>query len=79
MVLCTDGLVEVRRDVVGGSRRWPGRRAAPAGWPCGPCFDDVLAGSAGEDPLSDDTLVLALRWRPGPEAADPDAPGQPSG
>jgi serine phosphatase RsbU (regulator of sigma subunit)/anti-sigma regulatory factor (Ser/Thr protein kinase) len=74
VLLYTDGLVEVRRDIVQGLAVLAREAGRARGRAVGPFLDAVLTGTAGDDPLSDDTLVLALRWRP----PRPDAPPQAS-
>lgn len=62
VLLYTDGLVEIRRDIVEGLETLAGAADAAGGLPVGDFLDAVLAGASRGDPIADDTLLLALRW-----------------
>lgn len=69
LLLYTDGLVEIRRDVVEGLDTLARVADDARGLDVGPFLDAVLAGAAHGDPIGDDTLLLALR-RGGPGSPD---------
>lgn len=64
VLLYTDGLVEVRRDMIEGLETLAVVADRARDLELGAFLDAVLAGCAQDDPLRDDTLLLALRWSP---------------
>jgi len=89
VLLYTDGLIEVRKDVVEGLDTLLRAATAWAGSPTGQLLDGLLLDAAQGAAFNDDTLLLSLSWRPrdggGPTAgrgtrrsSAPDAPGQRS-
>ncbi len=61
ILLYTDGLIEIRRDVVEGLATLAEAAAAARALPLRQLLDDVLAACSQGDPLGDDTLLLAAR------------------
>jgi len=69
VLLYTDGLVELRRDILEGMESLRSAAEAARGLEMEEFLDAVLSGVRRGDPLGDDTLLLALRWAPGPGSA----------
>lgn len=64
VLLYTDGIVEVRRDIVEGLQTLAAAAGRARPLPLPALLDAVLAGAAAGDALDDDTLLLGLRWEP---------------
>lgn len=70
VIAYTDGLIEIRRDLVEGLQTLQESADAACSLPVQDFLDSVLARCTGDDVLRDDTLLLAMRWSP-PGAASP--------
>jgi len=64
VLLYTDGLVEIRHDIVEGMETLAEEATLARGLPLPKLLDSVLLGCARGTQLNDDTLVLGLRWMP---------------
>ena len=72
VLLYTDGLIEVRKDVVEGLDTLARGAAARAGSPTAELLDGLLRDAAQGAAFNDDSLLLSLRWQAaGPHAAAP--------
>ena len=65
VLLYTDGLIEVRKDVVEGLDTLVRAAAARAGSPTGELLDGLLRDAARGEAFNDDSLLLSLQWRAG--------------
>ena len=63
VLLYTDGLIEVRKDVVEGLDTLARGAAARAGSPTGELLDGLLLDAAQGAAFNDDSLLLSLRWQ----------------
>ncbi|MGZ4595771.1 MAG: ATP-binding SpoIIE family protein phosphatase [Actinomycetes bacterium] len=66
VLLYTDGLIEVRKDVVEGLDTLQRAGTARAGSATAELLDGLLLDTAQGAAFNDDTLLLSLGWRPGP-------------
>jgi sigma-B regulation protein RsbU (phosphoserine phosphatase) len=64
VLLYTDGLVEVRHDIIEGLDTLVAAAIKGRGLPLPQLLDTVLAACTQGDPLEDDTMLLAIRWHP---------------
>ena len=64
VLLYTDGLVEVRHDIIEGLDTLVAAAIKGRALPLPQLLDTVLAACTQGDPLEDDTLLLAIRWQP---------------